>query len=78
KYDVKIFEKLPLYIKIDVIKNHYTIFGDEVGLSYYFYKFRKEWQDAEPRIKRNRFNNAREMMRQRGIWLNERKISQKT
>ncbi|MDI6708091.1 MAG: nucleotidyltransferase domain-containing protein [Candidatus Thermoplasmatota archaeon] len=77
KYDVKVFEELPLYIKIDIIKNHYTIFGDEVELSYYFYKFRKEWQDVEPRIKRNRFNNAREMIRRRRIWLNERKVHKK-
>jgi predicted nucleotidyltransferase len=77
KYDVKIFEKLPLYIKIDVIKNHRTIWGDKVELSYYFYKFRKEWQDVESRIKRNRFNSAREMIRQRRIWLDERKIHQK-
>ncbi|MDI6654472.1 MAG: nucleotidyltransferase domain-containing protein [Methanobacteriota archaeon] len=78
KYDVKIFEELPLYIKIDVIKNHITIFGDEVYLSYYFYNFRKEWKDVEPRIKKNRFASAREMIIQRRSWLNERKISQKT
>jgi len=77
KYDVKIFEELPLYIKIDVIKNHRTIFGDEVELSYYFYTFRKEWRDVEHRIRENRFESAREMIKQRRAWLNERKISQK-
>lgn len=78
KYDVKIFEELPLYIKIDIIKNHRTILGDEVGLSYYFYSFRKEWQDVEGRIKKNKFTNAREMIRLRRAWFNERKIHQKT
>ena len=39
KYDIKIFEELPLYIKIDIIKNHKVIFGDELELSEYFYKF---------------------------------------
>lgn len=77
KYDVKIFEELPLYIKMDVIKNHRTIFGDEVELSYYFYNFRKEWRDVEHRTKENRFKSAREMIRQRRSWLNERKIPQK-
>jgi len=28
KYDLKIFEDLPLYIKIDIIKKHQIIFGD--------------------------------------------------
>ncbi len=77
KYDVKVFEDLPLYIKMDIIKNHKTIIGDEVALSYYFYKFRKVWRDVEPRIKKNRFASAKEMVMQRRAWLNGRKISQK-
>lgn len=78
KYDVKIFEELPLHIKMDVIKNHMTVFGDEVDLSHYFYNFRKEWRDMEHRIRENRFASAGEMMRQRRARLNERKVSQKT
>ncbi len=47
KYDVRIFEELPLYIKIDVIKTHKVIFCKKgiPELSYYFYKYRKIWQD---------------------------------
>ncbi|WP_297068278.1 nucleotidyltransferase domain-containing protein, partial [Thermococcus sp.] len=41
KYDVKVFEELPLYIQIEVIKNHRVIYGDELELSEYFYRFRK-------------------------------------
>ncbi len=75
KYDVKIFEDLPLYIKMDIIKNHQIIFGDEVELSYYFYRFRDEWKDMEYRIKSNQFRSAVEMINQRRAWLrNERKI----
>jgi len=75
KYDVKIFEDLPLYIKMDIIKNHQIIFGDEVELSYYFYRFREEWKDMEYRIKSNQFRSAVEMINQRRAWLrNERKI----
>ncbi len=40
KYDTKIFDDLPLYITMDIIKNHQIIFGNEVELSYYFYRFR--------------------------------------
>lgn len=46
KYDVRQFEALPLYIKIDIIKNHKVIFSKDIPeLSYYFYFFRKLWMD---------------------------------
>ncbi len=61
-YDVKIFEELPLYIQINIIKNFKgnVIYGDEVELSEYFYKFRKLWKDMEHRIKENTFSSVRE------------------
>ena len=46
KYDVRIFEELPLYLKIEVIRNHKIIFSeDPYELSYYFYHYRKLWKD---------------------------------
>ena len=69
RYDVKIFEDLPLHIKMDIIKHHLVIFGDEVELSYYFYRFRKEWNDVEHRIRDNRFNSVRELINRRRAWL---------
>nr|WP_245527601.1 nucleotidyltransferase domain-containing protein [Methanotorris igneus] len=60
KYDIKIFEDLPLYIKMDVIKNHKVIWGNELELSEYFYKFRKTWKDMEKRIRENQFESVRE------------------
>jgi predicted nucleotidyltransferase len=69
RYDVKIFEDLPLHIKMDIIKHHLVIFGDEVELSYYFYRFRKEWNDVEHRIRENRFNSVRELINRRRAWL---------
>jgi len=77
KYDVKIFEELPLTVKMDIIQHHQVIFGDEVELSYYFYQFRKEWNDMHYRIKSNQFKNADELINQRRAWLklkNERTI----
>lgn len=45
-YDVRLFEEFPLYIQIEIIKNHKIIFSkDTLELSYYFYKFRKLWQE---------------------------------
>jgi len=77
KYDVKIFEELPLPVKMDIIQHHQVIFGDEVELSYYFYQFRKEWNDMQYRIKSNQFKNADELINQRRAWRklkNERTI----
>ncbi len=66
KYDVKVFEELPpLYIQIDIIKNHRVIYGDELELSEYFYRFRKLWNDMEHRIRENRFESVREKARLR-------------
>ncbi len=47
KYDVRIFEELPLYIKIDIINNNRVIFSKKgvPELSYYFYHYRKIWND---------------------------------
>ncbi len=46
KYDIRLFEELPLYIKINVINNSKIIFTKSAPeLSYYFYKYRKLWND---------------------------------
>ncbi len=46
KYDVRIFEELPLYIKMEIIKKHIVIFSRDIPeLYYYFYHYRKIWQD---------------------------------
>ncbi len=46
KYDVRLFEEFPLYIKASVIKNHKVIFvGDEKELMEYFYFTNKIWKD---------------------------------
>ena len=60
KYDVKIFEELPLYVQIDIIRNHVVVYGDELELSEYFYRFRKLWKDMEHRIRENQFESVRE------------------
>jgi len=76
KYDTKRFEDLPLHIKMDVINNHQVIIGDEVELSYYFYRYRKEWKDMEHRVLSNQFKNVSEMINQRRMWLKNHEISQ--
>ena len=65
KYDVKVFEELPLYIQIEVIRSHRVIYGDELELSEYFYRFRKLWKDMEHRVKENQFKSVREKVKLR-------------
>lgn len=46
KYDIRLFEELPLYIKASVIKNYKVIYVGNLGeLQYYFYKTIKLWND---------------------------------
>jgi len=72
KYDAKIFENLPLHVKIDIIKNHIVIYGNKIELSAYFYFFRKLWGDMKHRIDENSYNNFEERMQLRRRWLNEK------
>jgi len=49
-YDVHIFEELPLHIQMDIIENHEVIFTkDRYGMSEYFYRYRKLWEDQKHR-----------------------------
>lgn len=72
KYDIKVFELLPLYIKMGLIRHHDVIVGNELNISEYFYQFRRLWQDMEHRIVENEFENVAERKRYRRRWLNEK------
>lgn len=46
KYDIRIFEQMPLFMKIEVIENGEVIYAEDLSeLNEYFYFFRKLWQD---------------------------------
>lgn len=50
KYDVWVFEELPLYMKMEVIENHEIVLcKDELELYEYFYQFKKLWKDQKRR-----------------------------
>ena len=50
RYDVWVFEELPLYMKMEVIEKHEIVFAkDELELYEYFHQFRKLWKDQERR-----------------------------
>ena len=49
-YDIKIFEEIPLFIKMEVIEKHILIYSrDKLDLYEYFYFFRKIWKDQKYR-----------------------------
>ncbi|MCX6664560.1 MAG: nucleotidyltransferase domain-containing protein [Euryarchaeota archaeon] len=49
-YDIKIFETMPLFLKIQVIQNHKILYAkDQYELFEYFYEFRKLWDDQKYR-----------------------------
>jgi len=51
-YDICIFELLPLYMQIEIIKNHIILYTrDKLNLYEYFYQYRKLWKDQEHRQK---------------------------
>jgi len=49
KYDVKVFEELPLFLKMEVIKSCKVLIGDPKEINEYFYKFRKLWNSQKHR-----------------------------
>lgn len=53
KYDVKIFELLPLKLKGGVLENHIVLWSkDEKELSYYLHKWGRVWQDQKMELKK--------------------------
>jgi len=52
EYDIWIFEELPLYMKVEIIRDHKVIFcRDYIKLYEYFSKIMAIWRDQEIRIK---------------------------
>ncbi|MEK6950226.1 MAG: nucleotidyltransferase domain-containing protein [Nanoarchaeota archaeon] len=50
KYEVYVFEEMPLYLKMEVIDSHKVIYARDQGELYeYFYFFRKLWNDQKHR-----------------------------
>ncbi len=55
RYDVRIFELLPLYMKMAVIEEGVVVCSrDVLDLYEYFYPFRREWDDQKHRLQLSR------------------------
>jgi len=61
-YDIKIFELLPLRIKVSAMRKFDVVFGNRLDISEYFYGYRKLWNDVKHRIETNRFSSMREKL----------------
>jgi hypothetical protein len=59
-YDLRIFELMPLYLQIEIIKHYKVLFGNPLEISEYFYKYRKIWKDMIHRYESNQFRNIKE------------------
>ena len=65
RYDVRIFELLPLFMKMAVIEEGIVVQSrDVLELYEYFYPFRREWDDQKHRQKISR-EEMREILRKR-------------
>ncbi len=65
RYDVRIFELLPLYIKMAVIEEGVVVYSrDVLDLYEYFYPFRREWGDQKHRQQLSR-EEVRSLLRAR-------------
>lgn len=62
KYEIRVFELLPIYIQISIINNYKVIFGDELDISEYLYSYRKKWDDCKYRILSNQFKDYQERL----------------
>lgn len=62
KFDVRVFELLPIYVQISIIENFKVVFGDILEISEYFYSFRKKWDDCKHRILLNQFSSHQERL----------------
>lgn len=63
RYDVRVFELLPLDVQHDIAEHHAVVFGDHVEISYYLYRIHRLWDDVGPRIEANRFESMAERRR---------------
>ncbi len=72
RYDIKIFELLPLFLKIEIIQSYYVLFGDPLEISEYFYHYRSIWKEMAGRHKSNQYVDIQEKI---NMLENQKRIS---
>ena len=72
RYDIKVFELLPLFLKIEIIQSYCVLFGDSLEISEYFYHYRSIWKEMVGRHKSNQYVNIQEKI---SMFENQKRIS---
>jgi len=62
-YDIRVFELLPLKVKASIMDDYRVLFGNGPEISYYFYQYRKIWDDCKHRILEGYHTTYRDKMR---------------
>jgi predicted nucleotidyltransferase len=60
RYDITIFESLPIIIKASVLQNYEIVYGDPLEIGEYLRRYWKEWQDYEHRLELPSLEEMRE------------------
>lgn len=52
RYDIHVYELLPMHIRADIAKTHEVLFGDAAAIEERFCSVRRRWQDVRHRYER--------------------------
>ncbi len=60
RYDITIFETLPIVIKASILQNYEIVFGDPLEIGEYLRGYWKKWQDYKHRLELPSLEEMRE------------------
>lgn len=49
RYDVRVFELLPIHVRVDIALRHVVVFGDPGEIGEYFHPAFRQWTDVQQR-----------------------------
>jgi len=61
-FDLRIFELMPLNIQGHIIENYKVVYGNSTEISWYFYHYRKLWDDVKGRYFSNLHKSVKEKL----------------
>lgn len=61
-FDLRIFEFMPLNIQGHIIENYKVVYGNSTEISWYFYHYRKLWNDMKGRYFSNLHKSVKEKL----------------
>lgn len=49
RYDLRVFELLPIHVQADIARRHVVLFGDPAEIGEYLHQYRRRWLDVRHR-----------------------------